>query len=111
MVTAAYGQILSKQVLEITPNGVINVHASLLPNYRGSSPIQWAILCGEKKTGVTIMRTNVGIDDGDMLLQEECGIGEEDTDETMFEKLSHIGSRLIVEALDLIETGKANVEV
>ena len=107
MVTAAYGQILSKEVLEITPNGVINVHASLLPNYRGSSPIQWAILCGEKKTGVTIMRTNVGIDDGDMLLQEECGIGEEDTDETMFEKLSHIGSRLIVEALDLIETGKA----
>lgn len=107
MVTAAYGQILSKEVLEITPNGVVNVHASLLPNYRGSSPIQWAILRGEKKTGVTIMRTNVGIDDGDMLLQEECEIGEEDTDETMFEKLSHIGSKLIVEALDLIEAGKA----
>lgn len=107
MVTAAYGQILSKQVLEITPNGVINVHASLLPNYRGSSPIQWAILCGEKKTGVTIMRTNVGIDDGDMLLQEECEIKDEDTDKTMFERLSHIGSKLIVEALDLIEVGKA----
>ena len=107
MVTAAYGQILSKEVLEITPNGVVNVHASLLPNYRGSSPIQWAILRGEKKTGVTIMRTNVGIDDGDMLLQEECEIGDEDTDETMFEKLSHIGSKLIVEALDLIEAGKA----
>lgn len=107
MVTAAYGQILSKQVLEITPNGVINVHASLLPNYRGSSPIQWAILCGEKKTGVTIMRTNVGIDDGDMLLQEECEIGNEDTDETMFEKLSCLGAKMIVEALDLIEAKKA----
>lgn len=107
MVTAAYGQILSKEVLEITPNGVINVHASLLPNYRGSSPIQWAILRGEKKTGVTIMRTNVGIDDGDMLLQQECQIQDDDTDQTMFEKLSHIGSKLIVEALDLIEAGKA----
>lgn len=107
MVTAAYGQILSKQVLEITPNGVVNVHGSLLPNYRGSSPIQWAILCGEKKTGITIMRTNVGIDDGDMLLQEECEIKDEDTDETMFEKLSCLGAKMIVKALDLIEAKKA----
>ena len=107
MVTSAYGQILSKEVLEITPNGVINVHASLLPKYRGSSPIQWAIKNGEKVTGVTIMKTNVGIDDGDMLLQEKCEITDDDTDVTMFEKLSHLGSKLIVEALDLIETGKA----
>lgn len=107
MVTAAYGQILSKSVLDITPNGVINVHGSLLPNYRGSSPIQWAIFCGEKKTGITIMKTNVGIDDGDMLLQEECEIGGEDTDETMFEKLSFLGAKMIVQALDLIEQKKA----
>lgn len=107
MVTAAYGQILSKEVLEITPNGVINVHASLLPKYRGSSPIQWAIKNGEKVTGVTIMKTNVGIDDGDMLLQEKCEITDDDTDVTMFEKLSHLGSKLIVDALDLIEEGKA----
>lgn len=106
-VTAAYGQILSKAVLESTRFGVVNVHASLLPKYRGSSPIQWAIKNGETKTGVTIMRTNVGIDDGDMLLQEECEITKDDTDETMFEKLSRIGAKLIVEALDLIEDGKA----
>ena len=106
-VTAAYGQILSKDVLESTKHGVINVHASLLPKYRGSSPIQWAIKSGEEKTGVTIMRTNIGIDDGDMLLQEECKIEPNDTDSTMFEKLSQIGARLIVEALDLIEKGEA----
>lgn len=106
-VTAAYGQILSKEVLEVTRFGVINVHASLLPKYRGSSPIQWAIKNGEEKTGVTIMRTNVGIDDGDMLLQKECKIESNDTDATMFEKLSRIGAELIVEALDLIEKGEA----
>lgn len=107
LVTAAYGQILSKDVLEIAPNGVINVHGSLLPKYRGSSPIQWAILNGETKTGITIMRTNVGIDDGDMLTSKEIEITDEDTDATMFEKLSKLGACMIVEALDVIESGQA----
>lgn len=107
MVTAAYGQILSKEVLEITPKGVINVHGSLLPKYRGSSPIQWAILNGEKETGITIMKTDVGIDDGDMLMSESCLIDENETDLTLFNKLAEIGKVLIVKSLDLIEENKA----
>ncbi len=107
MVTAAYGQILSQEVLDITKYGVINVHASLLPKYRGSSPIQWAIRNGETKTGVTIMKTEAGIDTGDMLLSKECEITEDDTDQTMFTKLGEVGAEIIVDALDLIEQENA----
>ena len=79
MVTCAFGQILSKEILDIPKFGVINVHASLLPKYRGASPIHYAIMNGEKQTGVTIMKTDVGIDTGDILINEKVDIGEKDT--------------------------------
>lgn len=103
MVTCAYGQMLSKEILEICP--VYNIHASLLPAYRGSAPIQWAIINGDKKTGVTIMKTNEGMDTGDILMSREIEISEEDTAESLFNKLSILGSEVIIEALDLIESG------
>ena len=105
-VTCAYGQILSQQILDIAPYGVINVHASLLPKYRGSAPIQWAIINGDKTTGVTIMQTALGVDSGDIILQEELSIDGNYVDE-LFSRLSTLGASLIVKALDLIESGKA----
>lgn len=107
MVTAAYGQILSQEIIDICPNGIINVHGSLLPKYRGASPIQQAIIDGQEYTGVTIMKTEAGIDTGDMLLSEKCKIEDDDTYGSLSEKLSIIGSKLCVKALDLIECGKA----
>lgn len=106
MVTAAYGQILSKEILEIAPYGVLNVHASLLPKYRGSAPVQWAIINGEKETGVTIMRTDVGIDNGDMLAVAKTSIGERETAGQLFVRLREIGAKLLVETLDTLECGK-----
>ena len=103
-VTCAYGQILSQQILDIAPKGVINVHASLLPKYRGSSPIQWSIINGDKTTGVTIMKTALGVDTGDIILQEELSINGCYVDE-LFSRLSTLGASLIVKALDLIESG------
>lgn len=103
-VTCAYGQILSQQILDIAPKGVINVHASLLPKYRGSSPIQWSIINGDKTTGVTIMKTALGVDTGDIILQEELSINGNYVDE-LFSRLSTLGASLIVKALDLIESG------
>ncbi len=105
-VTCAYGQILSQEILDIAPYGVINVHASLLPKYRGSSPIQWSIINGDKTTGVTIMKTALGVDTGDIILQEELSINGNYVDE-LFNRLSLLGASLIVKALDLIESGKA----
>ena len=105
-VTCAYGQILSQQILDIAPYGVINVHASLLPKYRGSAPIQWSIINGDKTTGVTIMQTALGVDSGDIILQEELSIDGNYVDE-LFSRLSTLGASLIVKALDLIESGKA----
>ncbi len=90
-VTASYGQILKQNILDIAPNGVINVHASLLPKYRGSSPIQWAIMNGEKKTGITIMRTNIGLDTGDIYFSREIEIKDDDTSSSVFKKLSTLG--------------------
>ena len=107
MVTAAYGQILSQEIIDICPKGIINVHGSLLPKYRGASPIQMALINGEEKTGVTIMQTDVGIDTGDMILSGECKIENDDTYGTLTEKLSVIGAGLCIEALDLIECGNA----
>lgn len=107
IVTCAFGQILSKDILDIPKFGVINVHASLLPKYRGASPIHYAILNGEEKTGVTIMKTDVGIDTGDILLKEEINIGENETCGELFERLSALGAKLLDSALDLIESGKA----
>ena len=94
-VTCAYGQILSQQILDIAPHGVINVHASLLPKYRGSAPIQWAIINGDKTTGVTIMQTALGVDSGDIILQEELSIDGNYVDE-LFSRLSTLGASLIV---------------
>ena len=106
MVTAAYGQILRQNVLDLTPKGVYNVHASLLPKYRGSSPIQWCIINGEKMTGVTIMKTDIGVDTGDMVLAKYLEIGPDETAGELFDRLSVLGCEALLEALDLIESGK-----
>ncbi len=103
MVTCAYGQILSKEVLELTPNGVFNVHGSLLPKYRGASPIQWSIINGEKVTGITILKSDVGIDDGPIVLQKELEIKDDETAGELFERLSYLGADCIIEALEQIE--------
>lgn len=107
MVTCAYGQILSQAVLTITPKGVINVHGSLLPKLRGAAPIQQAILDGEEKTGVTILQTVYEVDAGDMLLSEELKIDENESYGELSQRLSNLGAKLIVEALDKLEEGTA----
>ena len=106
-VTASFGQILSQEILDIPPYGVVNVHGSLLPKYRGASPVQTALLNGEKVTGVTIIKTFIGIDDGDMLAKKEVEILDEDNSETLMEKLAYVGGDLLVETLDNIENGTA----
>lgn len=106
MVTCAYGQILSQDILDMTRVGVLNVHGSLLPKYRGSSPIQWCLINGEQETGVTIMRTSLGVDSGDIFTARSTPISTSDNAETLMSRLSHIGAELIVEALDMIERGE-----
>ena len=105
-VVAAFGQILSKEILDMPKFGCVNIHASLLPKYRGAAPIQWSILDGEKETGITIMQMGVGLDDGDILLQSRIPILDTDTGDSLFDKLMEEGARLIVEALPKIEAGK-----
>lgn len=90
-VTASYGQIIKQNILDIPKFGTINVHASLLPKYRGPAPIQWAIINGEKKTGITIMKTELGLDTGDIFLSKEIEIQDEDTGSTLFDKLANLG--------------------
>ena len=107
MVTCAYGQILDERLLSLTEHGVINVHASLLPAYRGSSPIQWAIINGERVTGVTTMRTTLGLDRGDIIRQASLQIEDGDTAGELFDRLAPLGAELIVETLDAIEDGSA----
>lgn len=102
-VTAAFGQILSQEVLDIPKIGTINVHASLLPKHRGAAPVQWAILSGDKITGVTTMLTDKGIDTGDILLQDECNIEEDDTSATLLEKLSVLGANLLIKTIEKIK--------
>lgn len=106
-VTAAFGQILSDGFLALFPEGVINVHASLLPKYRGASPIQWAVLNGDNETGVTIMRTVKEVDAGDILLQKRTPIGEKETAGTLFDRLAVLGGEALCEAVRLIESGEA----
>lgn len=101
----AYGKILPKEILEIPKYGCINVHASLLPKYRGAAPIQWAVLNGDKTTGVTTMYMDIGMDTGDMLLKEETEIGEEETTGELWDRLSKIGGKLLIETLKKIEEG------
>lgn len=104
-VVAAFGQILSEEILTMPRYGCVNIHASLLPKYRGAGPIQWAIINGEKTTGVTIMQMDRGIDTGDMLLKEEVAIDSGETGDSLHDKLAMTGARLIVAALDQIESG------
>jgi methionyl-tRNA formyltransferase len=105
IVVVAYGHILPKSILDIPRLGCINVHASLLPKYRGAAPINWAVARGETVTGITIMRMDVGMDTGPMLHVREMPIGEEDTAETMFSKLSILGAEALREALRMLREG------
>ena len=105
-IVAAFGQILTQEILDIPRLGSLNIHASLLPKYRGTSPIQHVILDGEEKTGVTIMQMDAGIDTGDMLYKKEIPIAPDDTYETLHDKLMDLGGQAIVEALALLEQGK-----
>ena len=107
MVVIAFGQILPKEILEMTPYGCVNVHASLLPKYRGAAPIQWAVINGEKVTGVTTMQMDEGLDTGDMLLKEEVILDEEETGGSLHDKLAEAGARLCVRTLKALEDGSA----
>ncbi len=107
MITCAFGQIISQEILDIPKYGVINIHASLLPKYRGSSPIQWCLVNGESKTGVTIMRTALAVDSGDILLQKEIDILPQENAGELFDRLAVLGGEAIVEALEIIKDGKA----
>lgn len=104
-VVAAYGQILSKEILEMPKYGCINIHASLLPRYRGAAPIQYAILNGDEMTGVTIQQMAEGVDTGDILLMKAIPVERSDTGGSLFEKLSVLGAELLVEVLPKIESG------
>ena len=103
----AYGKILPKEILEIPKLGCINVHASLLPKYRGAAPIQWAILNGDKTTGVTTMYMDEGMDTGDMILKKEVEIADNETTGELWDRLSKIGGELLVETLEQIQSGTA----
>ena len=103
----AYGKILPKEILEIPKLGCINVHGSLLPKYRGAAPIQWAVLNGDKATGVTTMYMYVGMDTGDIILKKETQIGDDETTGELWARLSKIGAALLVETLQKIEEGTA----
>lgn len=109
-VVVAFGQILTKEILEMAPFGCINVHASLLPKYRGAAPIQWAILRGEQMTGVTTMQMDEGIDTGDMLLKTEVPITPEETGESLHDKLAAAGAELAVRTLEELEAGTLHPE-
>lgn len=103
IVVAAYAKILPKKVLEIPKYGCINVHASLLPKYRGAAPIQWSVINGDLTTGVTIMQMAEGLDTGDILSQKEIPINIDDTSESMFEKLSTLGAYLLLDTIEQIQ--------
>jgi methionyl-tRNA formyltransferase len=105
-VVAAFGQILSKEILDMPRLGCVNIHASLLPKYRGAAPINWCIIDGEEKTGVTIMQMNEGLDTGDILTVKEVPIDKKETAETLFDKLSVAGAELIVDTLPKLANGE-----
>lgn len=107
IVVAAFGQIISRDLLELPKYGCINVHASLLPAYRGAAPIQWAVINGDRESGVTIMRMNEGLDTGDMIDKVVVPLAEDETGGSLFEKLSHAGARLCVKVLEDLEAGRA----
>ncbi len=105
IVVVAFGQILSKEILELPKYGCINVHASLLPRWRGAAPMQWSILAGDEKTGITTMQMDVGLDTGDMLLKKEVKIEETETGESLHDKLAALGSNLLLQTLKDVKEG------
>ena len=107
IVVAAFGQIITKEILDIPRFGCINVHASLLPAYRGAAPIQWAVINGEKESGVTIMQMDEGLDTGDMIDKVVVPLAEDETGGSLFDKLSQAGARLCVKVLKDLEEGNA----
>jgi len=111
IVVVAYGQILPKEILDLPKYGCINIHASLLPSYRGAAPIQWSVLNGEKVTGVTSMLMAEGLDTGDMLLKRETEIGENETASSLHDRLSIIGAELLIDTIKGIEEGSIIPEV
>jgi methionyl-tRNA formyltransferase len=105
IVVVAFGKIIPLSILQIPPHGCINVHASLLPKYRGAAPIQWALINGEKRTGITTMMLDEGLDTGDILLQKEMEISDNDTAHTLSMKLSELGAALLLETVDQLKDG------
>lgn len=110
ILVAAFGQILSKALLDVPPLGCLNVHASLLPKYRGAAPIQQVVIDGEEKTGVTIMKMDVGLDTGDMILKQEVVIAQKETAGSLHDKLADVGAHALLDALRQIEEGSAQYE-
>jgi methionyl-tRNA formyltransferase len=106
MVVVGYGQIIPQSIIDMAPLGIVNVHGSLLPKYRGAGPIQWALLNGETRTGVTTMRIDAGLDTGDMLLKAEIDIGPEETAVELGQRLAGIGADLLVETLAELQAGR-----
>lgn len=107
IIVAAYGQILPESILTMAKHGCINVHGSLLPKYRGAAPIQWAIIDGEKETGVTTMKMDAGIDTGDMIDKTVVSIAKEETTQTLYDKLMRVGASLLLETMEKLENGTA----
>lgn len=107
IVVVAYGRLLPKEILDLPEYGCVNVHASLLPKLRGAAPIQWSVINGDEKTGVTIMFMAEGLDTGDIILTRETGIGVDETSGELFERLAPLGADALSEALRLIKSGKA----
>lgn len=105
IVVAAFGQILTKDILDMPKFGCVNIHASLLPKYRGAAPIQWAVINGDKVSGVTTMRMNIGIDTGDMIDKVEVELAEDETGGSLFERLAEAGAKLCVTTMKKIEDG------
>ena len=110
MIVVAFGQILPKAILDIPKYGCVNVHASLLPKYRGAAPIQWAVINGDAVSGVTTMQMDVGLDTGDMLLKAEVPLAEDETGGSLFDKLSTLGGELLIETMEKIEAGDIHPE-
>ena len=110
MIVVGYGQIIPQSVIDIAPRGIVNVHASLLPKYRGAAPIQWAIVNGETRTGVTTMQINAGLDTGDILLERETEIGPDETAVELGERLASMGAELLIETLDGLARGAIKPE-
>lgn len=107
-VTCAYGQFLSQKIIDIAKYGIINIHGSLLPKYRGAAPVQWALINGEEYTGVTLMQTVLRMDAGDILISKKIKIKDQTNAKQLFAELSELSSQLIIEGLELIDSGKAS---